>query len=46
MGAAGDFLDRDDRDLEGEPVYTADELEELEAQEDADDLLRERSRRP
>jgi hypothetical protein len=45
LGAAGDFLDPDDRD-EGAPVYTAEELEELEAQDDAADLLRERSKRP
>jgi hypothetical protein len=45
LGAAGDFLDPDDRD-EGAPVYTAEELEELEAQDDADDLLRERCKQP
>jgi hypothetical protein len=45
LGAAGDFIDPDDRD-EGDPVRTAEELEELEAQDDADDLMKERCKRP
>jgi hypothetical protein len=45
LGAAGDFLHPDDPD-EGAPVYTPEELEELEAQDDADDLLRERCKQP
>jgi hypothetical protein len=45
LGAAGDFLDPDDRD-EGGPIHTAEELEELEAQDDADDLMKERCKRP
>jgi hypothetical protein len=46
LGAAGDFLDPDDDRDDGEPVRTAEQLEELEAQDDAADLMKERCKRP
>jgi hypothetical protein len=45
MGAKADFEPDDDRD-EGEPVYTEEELLELEERANYDDLMRERSTRP